>query len=251
MLHGISRSVEVADYTFPNRKDYFESLGISDSNELDKETSIAIQRDWHSRGQNGCVFAMFAAQKLNEEQWAYEAYDALPDAASMQDAIKSAVNDPDNEVLSLLFPTITDTPGLHSLIDLAIEAGCALQQEDLEGTQVLRLRWHLGDVESWVLGFIDNESMPATRRAPFTELVFRTKQKTKVIHRRLNNDPTQAHVADIDLGFDEAVLERLMDKSSQRTTRLLGGKAARDASHGAKAKTTYGIAKVLKIGTIE
>lgn len=33
-----------------------------------------------------------------------------------------------------------------------------------------------------------------------------------------------------------------MIKSIERTVRLLGGEAARNAAHGAKAKTTYGIA---------
>lgn len=92
------------------------------------------------------------------------------------------------------------------------------------------------------MGFIPTDDVPVTRRAPFTELVFRTKQKTKVIHELLNNDPTQAHVADLDLGFDGGVVERLMTTSTERTVRLLGGEAARNAAHGAKAKTTYGIA---------
>ena len=245
MLHGVPRSIEVGGHSFPGREDYLNHLKITDADrELDKETYIAIQKDWHIRGQNGCVFAMHAARNLDGEQWSYDVYKALPEAAVLRQAIVEAVDNQNNQLASLLFPDVNTTEKLHELIAIAGEAGCIIRQEDIDDINVLRLRWRLGEVESWVLGFIPTDDVPATRRAPFTELVFRTKQKTKVIHESLNNDPTQAHVADLDLGFDSDVVERLMAKSTERTVRLLGGEAARNAAHGAKAKTTYGVATI-------
>src|SRR5437667_6678566 len=110
----------------------------------------------------------------------------------MQTVIESAVDSPENELASLLFPGVTSLEQLTGLIGTAVKAGCILRQEAMEDVNVLRLRWRLGEVESWVLGFIPSDDVPITRRAPFTELVFRTKQKTGIIHQRLNNDPTQA-----------------------------------------------------------
>lgn len=184
---------------------------------------------------------MHAARRLNGEQWSYEVYGDIPDAVIVQDTITGAVGSPENELMSLLFPNVTSLEQLGKLLDTMIEAGCILRREAMDDVNVLRLRWQIGEVESWVLGFIPTEDVPITRRAPFTELVFRTKQKSGIIHERLNNDPTQAHVADIDLGFDGEVVGLLIDKSAQRTARLLGGEAVRDAAHGAKAKTTYGL----------
>ena len=252
MLHGIPRSVEAGGLTFPDREDYLSTLKLRDgSGELDTAALIAIQRDWHSRGQNGCVFAMHAARQLSDQQWSYEVYDGMPDALTMQMAIESAVGNPENELASLLFPNVTSLEQLAELINTAVEAGCVPYQEAMGDVDVLRLRWRIGEVESWVIGFIPLDDVPVTRRAPFAELVFRTKQKSGIIHERLNNDPTQAHVADIDLGFGRDVTGSLLDKSTQRTMRLLGGEAARSAAHGAKAKTTYGIAQNNDLGLPE
>lgn len=127
MLHGVPRSIEVGGHSFPGREDYLNHLGITDTDrELDKETCIAIQKDWHTRGQNGCVFAMHAARKLDREQWSYDVFKALPEAAIMQQAIAEAVGNPNNQLSSLLFPNINTTEELHELIELAGEAGALL-----------------------------------------------------------------------------------------------------------------------------
>lgn len=243
MIHGVPRNTELAGMSFPNRDDYLQHFGISlpEDIEVNPETAISIQRDWHARGQNGCVFAMHAARNFNYSQWSSTVHSELPDSDSMREAIESAVVDEDNELHSFIFPNITGRRGIEELIQRSIDAGCTVREEDRDKVHITRLRWALGDVESWVLGFAPTNDLPATRQAPFTELVFRTKTKTKVIHPNLNNDPSQAHVADIDLGFDTDTTGRLMEKSSDRTARLLGGVTARAETHGAKAKTTYGM----------
>ncbi|HEU5187481.1 MAG TPA: hypothetical protein VFT87_03180 [Candidatus Saccharimonadales bacterium] len=83
--------------------------------------------------------------------------------------------------------------------------------------------------------------VPPTRRAPFTELVFRTKLKSKDIHPTLNNDEGAAHLANIDLGFDIDTVGKLIGKSTARAARMLGGPTLRANTPGARAKTTYGI----------
>lgn len=246
MIHGVPRSTEVSDMSFPGREDYLQHFGIQLPEEgqtidIAPETAISIQRDWHARGQNGCVFAMHAARNFNNSQWSSSVHGELPDSDSMREAIETAVVDEDNQLHSFIFPNITDRNGIEGLIQRSIDAGCTIREEDRDKVHITRLRWDLDNVESWVLGFAPTTDLPATRRAPFTELVFRTKTKTKIIHPDLNNDPSQAHVADIDLGFDTDTVGKLMEKSSDRTARLLGGVSARAETHGAKAKTTYGV----------
>lgn len=180
MLHGVPRSIEVGGHTFPDREDYLNHLkAMGDDRELDKATLIAIQKDWHSRGQNGCVFAMHAARKLDENQWSYQVHDNIPDADTMQQTITKAVDDPNNQLASLLFPNVNTVEELSELIEVAGQAGCIIREEDIDDTNVLRLRWRIDEVESWVLGFIPADAVPVTRRAPFTEFVFRTKQKRR------------------------------------------------------------------------
>lgn len=244
MLHGVQRNHQIGGESFPSRHDYLEHLGIKLSEygieELDAATVVAVQRDWHMRGQNGCVFAMRASRQLDERQWTHAVCTTLPEAETMRVAIEAAVQDPLNELLSMLFPNVNTLDEVRSLINLAAASGCTSKREAIDQTEIIRLRWSIGNVESWVIGFAPLDSIPATRRAPFTELIFRTKPKTRLIHPTLNNDSTQAHVADLDLGFRPEVVRELMEKSSTRTARLLGGDACRAGAHGAKAKTTYG-----------
>lgn len=246
MIHGVPRNIEIEGMPFPGRDDYLGHFDVpvpADGESLVIEPQLVadIQRDWHSRGQNGCVFAMHAARNFSPAQWSASVHDELPESGDMRALIEGAVEDPDNQLHSFLLPNVTTTDRVYGLVDRAIEAGCTVRAEDKDAISITRLRWLLGDVESWVIGFAPTEDVPATRRSPFTELVFRTKTKTKVIHPSLNNDPTQAHVADLDLGFETKTVGQLIEKSADRTARLLGGVVARSEAHGAKAKTTYGI----------
>lgn len=246
MIHDILRHQVINGMLFPTRADYLEYFRVVTPEVgtlLDIEPAIVviIQRDWHIRGQNGCVFSMNAARRFDQSQWSSTVCSELPDSDTMRATIKAAVADKDNQLHSFIFPNITSSEGVYELVQRSVEAGCILRQDNRDGVHITRLRWAIGDVESWVLGFAPIGAVPVTRQAPFTELVFRTKTKTKVIHPDLNNDPSQAHVADVDLGFDMVALGKLMKKSLERTAKLLGGVAIRTETHGAKAKTTYGI----------
>ncbi len=104
---------------------------------------------------------------------------------------------------------------------------------------LVALRYRIQDADSWIVGFGPIPSLPATRRAPFAELVIRTKAKSGPTHPELNSEPTQAHLADVDLGFDTEVTTCLIAKSIMRTANVLGGTLARSQTEGAKAKVTY------------
>ncbi|HEU5187482.1 MAG TPA: hypothetical protein VFT87_03185 [Candidatus Saccharimonadales bacterium] len=101
MIHGIPRSVEVEGTAFPGRNDYLEHFGVVASEEMDGRLEIdpaialEIQRDWHSRGQNGCVFAMHAARNLTQEQWSSSVHAELPEPTIMRDFVEAAIVDPE------------------------------------------------------------------------------------------------------------------------------------------------------------
>lgn len=246
---NIPKSVEAGDWAFPGRDDYLGHYGIVPHDpdgrvEIDPSTVIEIQRDWHSRGQNGCVFAMRAARQLNLTQWSASVHNDLPDPDTMRDIIQRAVDDPENQIHSFLFPNITTPQQVRDLMGVSVTAGCVMREHDeIDGVEVFRLRWMLGDgsVESWMVGFAAMTDVPPTRRAPFTELVIRTKLRGEEVHPDLNHDPDAAHVANINLGFDQQTTGRLIAASKHRAAKLLGGPAARAATPGARAKTTFGL----------
>lgn len=240
MLHNIERTFEAGGYTFPTRADYTAHFGSANSRAIDRETIVSIQRDWHMRGQNGCVFAMHAARKMNERQWRHEVYRPPYDLDLIRRHISSEIDDPQNDILSLLFPVVECEATLQALIDLAIAVGCHVATEPSKPGMV-SLRYSLNDVESWIVGFAPILGLPETRRAPFAELVIRTKVKPSCVHPGLNSDATQAHLADIDLSLKSNVVTRLIKTTIERTAKILGGSTARRLTESARAKVTYGL----------
>jgi hypothetical protein len=244
MLHKISRNFQTGGYTFPSREDYLAYYALQGGvTHLDHETVITIQRDWHTRGQNGCVFAMHAARRLSANEWRYEVHDWPGDAQRIQRSISLAVADPGNEILSLIFPAIDCELDVKVLTDIVLRAGC--HQAKASGTQpgIIALRYPIGKAESWIIGFAPLSILPATRRAPFAELAIRTKPKSGFTHSELNNDPGQAHLADVNFKFGAEAATRLIQKSKTRTAKILGGPTARDEARGAKAKVTFGLSR--------
>jgi adenylate cyclase class IV len=240
MLHAIDRTLHVGSYVFPTRDDYLAYYAPSRLvDDLNEEAIIAIQRDWHTRGQNGCVFAMHAARKLSAEQWRYEIHRNPVNPGKVRQAIASAVADQANEILSLIFPAVERSAELRHLVAVILAAGCRQADAPVAEPALVALRYQIYGAESWIVGFAPTPSLPATRRAPFAELAIRTKPKSGPTHPKLNNDMTQAHLADIDLGFDPEVTTRLIAKSITRTASMLGGTLARSRAKGAKAKVTY------------
>jgi hypothetical protein len=245
MLHAIDRTLHVGGYTFPTRDDYltyYARDGFVD--DLSEETIIAIQRDWHTRGQNGCVFAMHGARKLSAEQWRYEVHRNPVDPDKVRQAIASAVADPANEILSLLFPVVEHANQLSHLVGIILTAGCHQAGDPAAEPELVALRYQICGAESWIVGFAPTPSLPATRRAPFAELAIRTKPKSGPTHPELNNDMAQAHLADVDPGLEPEVVARLIAKSITRTASILGGPLARSLLAGAKAKVTYDLSSL-------
>lgn len=240
MLHDLPRTCAVGGYTFPTRADYVarcaNGRGVA---ELDAPQLIAIQRDWHIRGQNGCVFAMHAARKLSAQQWRHEVCPPDPDIHAIRRSINAAVSDPDNEILSLIFPAAECRADLRKIINIARSVGCYQAGEVDERSGLVSLRYPVSSAEAWIVGFAPLATLPPTRQAPFAELAIRTKVKAHALHPALNDDTSQAHLADVDLGLTSTVVARLVAKSIERTSKILGGDFARSVARGAKAKVTF------------
>ena len=154
MLHDVARSLDAGGYTFPTREDYLVHGGEARSaDQLGSNEIIAIQRDWHMRGQNGCIFAMHAARNLTAGQWRYHVCYGDPDVDQLQRTIVDAVSDPDNQILSLIFPCITCADGIQALVAAAVEIGCYQADDVDDESGLVALRYPIGSAESWIVGF--------------------------------------------------------------------------------------------------
>ncbi|WP_242909257.1 hypothetical protein [Actinomadura terrae] len=243
MIHDLARTLELGGYTFPTREDYLTRYAAGRSvDEISADTITTIQSDWHIRGQNGCVFAMHAARSLSARQWRHEVLFDHRDARRIRTLITRSVADPGNDVLSLIFPQVTTPEHVQVLVRSALEAGCHLAPDDpAEGSGLIALRYRLGAADSWIVGFAPLPNLPATRRAPFTELAIRTKTKDRPTHPDLNKDAGQAHLADINLDYPPDVVHLLINKTRTRTTKILGGTQRRSQMKAAKARTTFAL----------
>jgi len=246
MLHDLPRSAAIGGYSFPTRADYLAHCGHDRPiDELDPATVVAIQRDWHMRGQNGCVFAMHAARHLSPQQWRCEVEPRTASKVVVRHTIEAAIANPENLILSLIFPTIECLDDIRCLVTFAESVGCYEAKENSAGSGYVCLRYPVGEAEAWIVGFAPLSTLPPTRRAPFAELAIRTKTKIGAVHPELNNETDQAHLADVDLHFPTDVMSSLISKSKTRSVKILGGPLARSQAKGAKAKVTYDLSSSL------
>jgi hypothetical protein len=243
----ISTSTQIGDRQFPARLDYeqyFIQKGIVTTPEEfwgNDDLIIAAQRHWHTAGQNGCVFAQTAATKSEAVGWqSLVSHDA--EGAELQKQIQAAIEaieQPGVENLSLLFPHITDPSDVARLVRSLPQVSDRFQifERPYEDRVITAIRMRLNDdgVLSWVVGFGPFDFLPTTRQSPITELAIRTKPKPPEIFHRLSKDPMAAHLADVQLGVSDQVMERLWTATQAQTHELLEGQDRAFSS----AKVTY------------
>jgi len=92
---------------------------------------------------------------------------------------------------------------------------------------------------NYVLGFADIETMPQTRRSPFTALFLRiTDEKKTPAHRE--DGRVQVHLADLDSTFHPQLTH---DKVSEATKKARTNQVEPHLSFAAKAKVTFSIGR--------
>lgn len=176
-----------------------------------------VQREWHRKGLNGCVFARLAARSGD---WRSHVVRREP----LEVLLQGALNDPACEVLSLLFPAVTELAQVVGLSrQVAATPGFRLSHVEVSGSlTAVSLRADVG-AEAWIMGFGPFECFPATRRAPVTELVVRVKPKGDWLYEKHSHDRDVAHVADIPLSLHDAAWDSLWDATHAATRAVLQG----------------------------
>lgn len=263
-------------WQFSTREDYVNCLvaqgSIRDEADLcaSEELVIAVQRHWHARGQNGCEFARGLSKDAPAHGWGARVWWGLPSDwpdrqwAAIGACVRAAINDPDTKAISLLFPDITTG---EELVRLVRELGRLpdwwlgalpqpVQAEGRPDRVPIRLTVHLvSSKRAWPLGFGPFDFLPATRRAPFTEVALVTKPKRSPRRQGIRPKPRVAHLADIHLDEGDELVTKWDSRWEQTTSRkrtVIRGDVPPQAVEAelqlAKARVTLAIPEALWTG---
>lgn len=191
------------------------------------------QRAWHVRGQTGCLFALLAARAADTLRWEYVVLGAtLSDlepetAVALGEHLDRAVDDTRIQVLSILFPGITEaTEAVTGIRGLTARTNFGLERDEIAGSSLrLHLRYPIGGsgAQAWVMAFAPFEFVPNTRRGPYFELAVRVKEKPSRIFHRVNQDRAVAHLADVPLVMKDKYWEHRWWSTLRRTRMILDG----------------------------
>jgi hypothetical protein len=198
----------------------------------DKIFALA-QRDWHVRGQTGCMFARLAALQATTLQWTYLVTGYTGEDTShalwLSKAIRDSINNDGVEVVSILFPAI-DRPSQAVAVVRGLVAATIfwLERDDVtDGNLRLHVRCPVetfeGQIDAWVMAFAPFNFMPSTRKGPYFELAIRAKRKPTWLFHRLNQDRAVAHLADVPLEMSDKHWEHRWKSTLRRTRMILDG----------------------------
>ena len=233
------RTRVIAGRRYPSRHDYEEwavAGGLAETRGTvwsDPAVVAKVQSHWFMLGQSGCVFAQHLMASSASAAW--HAFvcpsPATPEDGdwthSLDELIAREIANPSCELMSMLFPATVTESQLVVLIRTLL--GC--DRMELLPLQVacesvgvsLRLNVGMANVcESWVLGFGPFECLPATRQAPVTEIVFRTKESAHAPRQEGVRSGNYVHVADFPLHLPEKKRASLWHASVLNRQALLG-----------------------------
>lgn len=263
MFGGIEKSVrlEHADkrLTFPCLEDYRQLLlskGFLRSDEALQgrpDLVLEIQTNWHKHGQTGCIFAKILSTDPPGNLWKIVPLVGIRGwsdgdwESRVRDLVRAAMDDANVWLVSLLFPEVAEAHHLRAVLErLASLDGWSMEVSEPARCEVrgellnvaLRVQLPGGDVSSWALGLGPFASMPFTRQAPFTEVVFAVKPKGPMpLHEEANLDHSQAHVADAPVPVVPSAVDGIWQKTKGNKRLHLRG--VNDPT--AKAKVTFSV----------
>ena len=210
---------------------------------MTEEELIGRQLAWYTAKNAGCSFAAYIAKRPDELGWHHAVLNGVDGRIS--EAIRRAVEDPDCQIISILFPYVTTGEQLVELTEqLRFARDIWLDQDEVfHGERCLGFRANVGGLTSWISGFAPMEFMPETRQAPCVELAIRPKPRPHYTVVMKQAPPGVVHLADVNLyGMAKGAAFRSMwDASFRHTERRLGHRPDLRSA----AKTTFAIPEEL------
>ncbi len=249
---NIKRTAIFGNLKFPVREDYvthfLENGLVKDEDEIWSNENYVnvIHRHWHGQGRNGCIFALLAARRADELGWKnyivtedIDAIEAGDLTTIVERQIQEAIDNPNCEILSLLFSrVITDEQLVRLIVYLLSLNNIFLEDEHVINDYItlsVRVPIQSRNILSWVMAFGPFSYFPQTRQSAITEVAIRVKPKPEIQFKRLSKDYDAAHLADLPVDYKDEVMEQTWENTLKRTRIILGG----EPDHFSAAKTTF------------
>jgi hypothetical protein len=250
-----------AERRFPALCDYLEhyvSQGIvRDLEDLVENYGHLIGEiffNWVATGQLGCLFAVKLSKKPRANRWfPIVKLHALSEENQLGPTLNSYLDaaSKSNEAAAIIFPDIVTPQDIITLVNClcADPSGRWYRTEDgitkdpSGSLTFIGLRWVLqsGTSVNYVLGFSDIDTMPQTRRSPFTALFLRiTDEKRTPAHRE--DGRVQVHLADLDSTFHPQAVH---DYVSEATKQTRSNQVESHLTLAARARVTFSIATTM------
>lgn len=214
--------------------------------------------EWIRHGNTGCLFAQrFSIDPLRSQYWASSVVPGRDDYARIASIVNTFFEGSvgAGEAAQVILPDIRTAEHIVSLAN----ALCATQQwfcvayENPEQTDTLLigLRWFLPDDRhlNWALGFANLDSMPITRRSPYTALIVRPDgpgkapeialpKPNEARERPLDRGRIPVHLADMETKMTDDQIKKHWGGTQKRKAAVL-----KDDQHAraAKAKITFSL----------
>ncbi|WP_419927249.1 hypothetical protein [Candidatus Poriferisocius sp.] len=156
---------------------------------------------WFRSDQSSCVFAHKMSKNVHLSDWHQLCVPAPLDDAGLHKKLAEAVSGR-HKATQITFPYADSVESISELIQQVARADDwhANRIDVHNGIVHIGLRWSgVGEeLVAWVLGFAPLNTMPVTRRAPFTALIFRSQDGYAKPRKENSPDPeTEVHLADI------------------------------------------------------
>lgn len=226
VFERVRTRLELGGHRFPTTSDILiTSQSLIAAGAEFSDVVVAAQQDWFRRGQTGCVFARIAALKHTDGAWPYLVVDNETTPEYLDSRVTELCDGDGIQVASIVFPQCSSLSDFVKVVGELVHT-TTFWCEGLKvlGTSaILKIRRPISPgVEAWVMAFGPDPSLPATRRAPFYELALRVKSKRGDEYRRLNQDPSVAHLADFPLTMPPRHWDDRWDTTKRRTAAILG-----------------------------
>lgn len=194
VFHALRPTVRYGNRAFPSVEQYRQAAADAEQAGHRRARVLATaQRDWHARGQNGCLFARLAALAADGLRWDYLVAEAVR-PERLGELVSECAAAEGTEVLSVLVPDLTTAEEVLRFVrGLVASSSLWLERDEVvDGYRVCHLRCPVpgtsADVQAWVMGFGPFDWMPNTRRGPSFELAIRVREKASRLFHRLNQD---------------------------------------------------------------
>lgn len=209
-------------------------------------TIIEKQLDFYKNKKSGCTFASILAHNPSKYKWKHFIVNEVNNK-KIDDIIIQAIKDRNISTVSIIFPSVISSEDFIYFITVLEKCENIVLEQDIvkNNYRCLGFRAKVFNNLSWISGFGNFDFLPKTRQAPYTELVFRVKNRPNFDKYMKPPIKGVVHLADMNMqGMEDNIFKRLWASSLLNTKKVLG----HTPNLHSAAKTTYSIpSKLLKV----